>query len=146
VVEVIDRPITGDAAEAGRALAARLGAGARNCPIALVGGGETTVRVVAGGRGGRCQQLALAAALVLAGEPGVLLAAGTDGVDGPTAAAGACVDGGTVGRAAARGLDAACALAATDSHPLLAATGDLIVTGPTGTNVADVVVALRSAC
>src|SRR5205823_1234666 len=77
---------------------------------------------------------------------GVLLAAGTDGVDGPTDAAGACVDGGTVARAWARGLDPAAALAATDSHPLLAATGDLLRTGPTGTNVADLVVALRAAC
>src|SRR5439155_1430036 len=79
-------------------------------------------------------------------EPCVLLAAGTDGVDGPTDAAGACVDGGTVARARARGLDPAAALAATDSHPLLDATGDLLRTGPTGTNVADLVVALRAAC
>jgi len=144
--EVLEPPFTGDAAEVGRAVAARLKSAARNHPIALVVGGESTVRVVAGGRGGRCQQLALAAACVLAGEPGVVLAAGTDGVDGPTDAAGACVDGGTVGRALARGIDPVRALAATDSHPLLAATGDLLVTGPTGTNVADVVVALRGAC
>src|SRR5207249_3628204 len=81
----------------------------------------------------------------LAGEPGVVLAAGTDGIDGPTAAAGACVDGDSIGRARASGLDPERALDATDSHPLLAATGDLVVTGPTGTNVADVVVALRGA-
>jgi hydroxypyruvate reductase len=56
------------------------------------------------------------------------------------------VDGGTAARARIRGLDPAAALAATDSHPLLAATGDLVRTGPTGTNVADVVVALRDAC
>jgi glycerate-2-kinase len=143
---VVDEPVTGDAAVAGAALAARLGALPRDRAVALVAGGETTVRVVAGGRGGRSQQLALAAALVLAGGPGVLLAAGTDGIDGPTDAAGACVDGTTVTRARVRGLDPAAALAATDSHPLLAATGDLVVTGATGTNVADVVVALRRAC
>src|SRR5439155_1071594 len=119
--EVAAEPLGGDAAEAGRVLAARLGA-ARGGPFALVAGGETTVRVRPGGRGGRAQQLALAAAVALEGAPCVLLAAGTDGVDGPTDAAGACVDGGTVARAWARGLDPAAALAATDSHQLLAAT------------------------
>jgi glycerate-2-kinase len=74
----------------------------------------------------------------------VLLAAGTDGVDGPTDAAGGCVDGDTVARARAAGVDPTAALAATDSHRLLARTGDLVVSGPTGTNVADVVVALRA--
>jgi len=132
-------------AAAAAAARAHLGA-ARGGPFALVAGGETTVRVRPGGRGGRAQQLALAAAVALEGAPCVLLAAGTDGVDGPTDAAGACVDGGTVARAWARGLDPAAALAATDSHPLLAATGDLLRTGPTGTNVADLVVALRAAC
>src|SRR5262249_2659937 len=97
-------------------------------------------------RGGRSQHLALAVAIELAGSPGVVLAAGTDGIDGPTDAAGACVDGGTVARALARGFDPAAALAETDSHPPLAATGDLVQTGPTGTNVADLVVALRPAC
>ena len=111
---------------------------------ALVAGGETTVRV-RGGSGGRAQHLALAAAVELAGSAVVLLAAGTDGVDGPTDAAGACVDGETVARARAAGADPAEALAATDSHRLLARTGDLVRTGPTGTNVADVVVALRPA-
>jgi hydroxypyruvate reductase len=84
--------------------------------------------------------------VALAGERAVLLAAGTDGVDGPTDAAGACVDGETVARARRAGLDPEAALAATDSHTLLASAGDLVVTGPTGTNVADVVVALRPAC
>jgi glycerate 2-kinase len=143
---VLPAPLEGDAAAAGRMLAARLAAAPRDRPVALVAGGETTVRVVPGGRGGRCQQLALAAAVALAGGPGVLLAAGTDGVDGPTDAAGACVDGTTALRARAGGFDPERALAATDSHPLLAATGDLLRTGATGTNVADVVVALRGAC
>src|SRR5207245_2785895 len=97
-------------------------------------------------RGRRGQQLALAAAIALAGAPAVLLAAGTDGIDGPTDAAGACIDGETAKRARARGLAPDVALSHTDSHPLLDATGDLVRTGPTGTNVADVVVALRAAC
>ena len=143
---VLPEALSGDAAGAGRAIVARLAASPRDRPQAIVAGGETTVRVVPDGRGGRCQQLALAAAIALAGEPAVLLAAGTDGVDGPTDAAGACVDGETAGRARARGLDPEAALARTDSHPLLDAAGDLVRTGPTGTNVADVVVTLRATC
>ena len=143
--EVLAAPLTGDATQAGRMIAGRLRAAPRDRPVAIIAGGETTVRVRPGGRGGRSQQLALAAAVALAGEPGVVLAAGTDGIDGPTAAAGACVDGDSIGRARASGLDPERALDATDSNPLLAATGDLVVTGPTGTNVADVVVALRGA-
>ena len=138
--------LEGDAAGAGRLVAARLRAMPRDRPVAVVAGGETTVRVVGHGHGGRAQHLALAAAIAIAGEPCVVLAAGTDGVDGPTDAAGACVDGETIRRARAAGLDPEAALAATASHPLLAATGDLVRTGPTGTNVADVVVALRGAC
>jgi glycerate-2-kinase len=141
-VEVVAEPAVGDAAAVGRAVARRLLALPRGG--ALVAGGETTVRA-RGGRGGRAQHLALAAALELAGAEAVLLAAGTDGVDGPTDAAGACVDGETVARARAAGHDPGQALAATDSHSLLARTGDLVRTGPTGTNVADVVVALRPA-
>jgi hydroxypyruvate reductase len=143
---VLPEPFTGDAVAAASRLVAALDALPRDRPVALVAGGETTVRVVPGGHGGRSQQLALAAALALEGRPVAFLAAGTDGVDGPTDAAGACVDGATVARARAAGRDPAAALAATDAHPLLDATGDLLRTGPTGTNVADVVVALRSAC
>ncbi len=145
-VDVVDEPLAGDASAAGQAVVARLAAAPRDRSVAIVLGGETTVRVVPGGAGGRSQQLALSAALALAGHPGVVLAAGTDGVDGPTDAAGACVDGGTVARAASRGIDAAAALARTDSHPCLDAAGDLLRMGPTGTNVADLVVALRHAC
>jgi glycerate-2-kinase len=137
-------PLAGDAAEVGARLAAALLAAPGSGPVALVAGGETTVRARAGGIGGRSQHLALAAAVVLHGERAALLAAGTDGVDGPTTAAGGCVDGETIARARAAGIDVAAALAATDSHHALAATGDLVVTGPTGTNVADVVVALRA--
>ena len=142
---VIERePIGGDAAAAGARLAAALLAASGSGPVALVAGGETTVRARAGGVGGRAQHLALAAAAALDGRRAALLSAGTDGVDGPTTAAGGCVDGETMARARAAGVDVAAALAATDSHRALAVTGDLVVTGPTGTNVADVVVALRT--
>jgi hydroxypyruvate reductase len=143
-VTIVDEPLEGDAAHAGARVATALRNLPGTGPVALVAGGETTVRARPGGVGGRCQHLAVAAAVALAGMPAVLLAAGTDGVDGPTNSAGGCVDGETIDRARTAGLDAGAALAATDSHRLLAATGDLVVTGPTGTNVADVVVALRA--
>jgi glycerate 2-kinase len=115
-------------------------------PMAWLWGGETTVTVAGNGRGGRNQELALAAALKLAGREGLLLAAlGTDGTDGPTDAAGGVVDGGTVGRGAAAGLDARTHLDRNDAHPFLRASGDLLVTGPTGTNVNDVVLVLAAA-
>jgi glycerate-2-kinase len=105
-----------------------------------VAGGETTVQVRGPGRGGRCQELALGAALALAGVAGVtLLAAGTDGSDGPTDAAGAWADGETVARGARAGRDAAHDLARNDSFAFFSAEGGLFRTGPTGTNVADLV-------
>jgi glycerate-2-kinase len=143
-VTLMDQALGGDAAAAGERLVGALRTLPDTGPVALVAGGETTVRARPGGVGGRCQHLAVAAAIALDGTQAVVLAAGTDGVDGPTDAAGGCVDGGTIHRARAAGVDAQAALAATDSHRLLAATGDLVVTGPTGTNVADVVVALRA--
>jgi glycerate 2-kinase len=107
-------------------------------PACLVWGGETTVTVRGAGRGGRNQELALAAALALEGLPGVLLVAlGTDGTDGPTDAAGAVATGDTVRRARALGPDPAAHLEANDAYPLFEALGDLIITGPTGTNVND---------
>ncbi|MCL6551926.1 MAG: glycerate kinase [Firmicutes bacterium] len=111
--------------------------------VCLLMGGETTVTVRGGGRGGRNQEFALAAAWPLAGLPGVLVAAfGTDGTDGPTDAAGAMVDGTTLERARTQGLDPARALAENDTYPFFAALGDLIVTGPTRTNVNDLWVGL----
>ncbi len=104
----------------------------------LIAGGEPTVRVRGSGRGGRCQELALAFALELAGEGGITaLFAGTDGSDGPTDAAGAFADAGTLERAGARGVDPSAHLERNDSHPLLQATEDLYLTGPTQTNVTD---------
>jgi hydroxypyruvate reductase len=96
------------------------------------------------GRGGRNQHLALAAALDLQGCPNVLLlAAATDGSDGPGEDAGALVDGGSVARGRLQGVDGADALAAADSGRLLAASGDLIATGPTGTNVMDIMLGMK---
>ncbi|MBS1245298.1 MAG: ttuD, partial [Deltaproteobacteria bacterium] len=93
------------------------------------------------GKGGRNQEFALAAAVELAGEEGMaVLAGGTDGIDGPTDAAGAYVDGTTIARASALGLDPGEHLARNDAYPFLEALGDLFVTGPTGTNVADVAI------
>jgi glycerate 2-kinase len=115
-------------------------------PVALLLGGETTVTVRGPGRGGRNQELALAVAMEIEDVDGVLAASlGTDGTDGPTDAAGAFADGGTVARGHAAGLDARDALRRNDTHPFLHAAGDLIVTGPTGTNVNDIVLVLVDA-
>jgi hydroxypyruvate reductase len=111
-------------------------------PLLLVAGGEPVVRVSGEGRGGRAQELALRLAMELEGESGItVLVAGTDGRDGPTEAAGAFADGGTLARARKAGCDPRAALERNDSNRALGAAGDLFTTGPTGTNVADVVVA-----
>jgi hydroxypyruvate reductase len=142
--------VTGDdtqaAAEAvGRRLAAEALAAAGSGPLAIIEGGEATVTVPADhGVGGRNQQTVLAAIDAVrrsaaAWPAGVLLASiGTDGEDGPTNAAGALADAEVVAAIAAAGGDVPRALARCDAHPLLAAAGGLVVTGPTGTNVADV--------
>jgi glycerate 2-kinase len=112
-------------------------------PAAFLLGGETTVTVRGRGRGGRSQELALAAALEVEDEPGVVVAAvGTDGRDGPTDAAGGIVDGETVARGRTQGADARDALERNDAYTFLHAVGGLIVTGPTGTNVNDLVLVL----
>jgi len=111
-------------------------------PICLVLGGETTVTLTPEtGRGGRNQELALAAALALEGLADVTVAAlATDGSDGPTDSAGALVDGGTVARGRTLGMHAAAALRRHDAYPFLRATGDLLRCGPTQTNVNDLIV------
>jgi glycerate 2-kinase len=113
-------------------------------PICVVASGETTVRVSSdAGVGGRNQEFALAAVRALESlAPCVLASVGTDGIDGPTDAAGALADSSTLARARALGLDADAALRRHDSHPFFRALGDLIVTGPTGTNVGDLQVLL----
>lgn len=99
--------------------------------------GETTVEVRGDGSGGRNQEAALAAVEDLAGSPWSVLTFGTDGIDGPTEAAGAYVDGSTHARLRSAGIDIADALARNDSNPALATVDALIRTGPTGANVAD---------
>jgi len=107
-------------------------------PACVLSGGETTVTIKGSGKGGRNQEFALAAALGIDGQPGtVILSGGTDGTDGPTDAAGAIVDGMTVKRARASGLDPLAYLDDNDSYHLFEQLEDLIITGPTLTNVMD---------
>jgi hydroxypyruvate reductase len=107
-------------------------------PACILSGGETTVTLKGKGKGGRNQEFVLAAALEIAGrEEIVVLSAGTDGTDGPTDAAGALADGGTYKRAKAVGLDPWAFLKENDSYPFFEKLGDLLITGPTGTNVMD---------
>ena len=108
-------------------------------PACVISGGETTVTIRGKGLGGRNQEFALAAAIDIAGLKNVLiLSAGTDGIDGPTDAAGAFVDGTTLARARAAGMDATRFLVNNDSYHFFERLGNLIKTGPTGTNVADI--------
>lgn len=140
----LDGWLRGEAREQGRALAevGREMATQPGPPFALVVGGETTVRVEGGGKGGRNQELALAAVDGLSARDAVLATFATDGVDGPTDAAGAVVDGATRARADALRLDAAAHLAENDAYAYFDALDDLVRTGPTGTNVRDVAVLL----
>jgi len=130
--------LSGEARIAGRRLAA-LGASLRDSqPVCAIAGGETAVVVRGNGRGGRNQELALAAAVELEGNRQVaVLAAGTDGIDGPTDAAGAYADGETLVRGSRLGIDARAALADNDSHSFFDREGGVLRTGPTGTNVMD---------
>jgi glycerate-2-kinase len=140
---VLSTSLTGDA----RAIATVFGALAREIrashrpvrrPACVIAGGELTVTVRGAGRGGRAQEFALAAALEIAGLPRTWVAAwGTDGIDGPTDAAGAVVDGATVARAIRAGLDPAEFLRQNNSYAFFKRLGGHIVTGPTGTNVND---------
>lgn len=144
-VEILTTEMQGHTHEAAHRFAAELrrAASARSdaTPIVLLAGGETTLAVEGDGKGGRNQEFALVAALDLQGLDNVaLLSAGSDGTDGPTDAAGAFVDGSTIARARARGLDINDSLRRHDSYTLLHALGDLHRTGPTGTNVMDLVI------
>lgn len=140
--------VEGEAREVGRVLAGILREAAASGhplprPACIVVGGETTVTLRGTGKGGRNQELALAAALKIAGLPDVLiLTCGTDGTDGPTDAAGAFAGGDTIARARAAGLDAAASLANNDSYHVFEPLGDLLITGPTGTNVNDLALLL----
>lgn len=135
--------VSGDALLAGARLAQRLLDAAAGS--VHIWGGETQVTLPQNpGRGGRNQSLALAAALALRDRGRVLfLAAGTDGTDGPGEDAGALIDGSTVARGEQHGLNAELALAQADAGSFLQASGDLLRTGPTGTNVMDLMLGLR---
>ena len=144
-VLLLPRFLRREARECARVFCSRLrvaaSALAPGASVALIAGGETTVNVRGGGKGGRNQEFALAAAMELAGKDGMaVLSAGTDGIDGPTDAAGAFADGTTVARAASLGLDPGAHLENNDAYPFFRALGDLVVTGPTGTNVADLAI------
>jgi glycerate 2-kinase len=147
VPEIVDPPLAGEAAIAGARIAETLLARGHEDKLSrcLILGGETTVTIAdhGAGSGGRSQELALSAARVLRGAPlpVTLLAAGTDGRDGPTDAAGAVVDGTTWAAIAAAGRDPESDLQHHDSYAALASADALIRTGPTGTNVMDVVIA-----
>jgi len=144
-VHVLDRATSGEAREAGNEFATAalaLKAPKRACVIAA---GETTVHVRGSGRGGRNQEFALGALPAIDGAHQstlVLASAGTDGIDGPTDAAGAIVDTTTTRRAELRGIRAAVALNDNGAYDFFAPLGDLIIWGPTGTNVGDLHVLL----
>jgi hydroxypyruvate reductase len=140
---ILGDSLEGEAREAARVLAgialqvARHGQPVAG-PCALISGGETTVTVRGGGRGGRNVEFQLALALALRGMPGVhALAADTDGIDGAGPAAGALVSPDTLARAQAAGLDAQASLAANDAHRFFETLGDALACGPTHTNVND---------
>jgi len=139
-VHVIERPVVGEARDAARTFAedAHRAAATLNHPVCVVGAGETTVVVTGTGTGGRNQEFALS----MIGCGCVFGSIGTDGIDGPTDAAGAVVDPTTAKRAAALGLDSRRFLEDNDSYHFFSALDDLLRTGPTGTNVGDVQVAL----
>lgn len=136
------RCLYGQVADHARQLADALPALRGDAPTLLIAGGEPLLQVSGPGHGGRAQEFALRLAVALEGQPGItVLVAGTDGRDGPTDCAGGFADGGTLARARRGGCDPFAALARNDSNTALAAAGDLFTTGPTGTNVADIVLA-----
>ena len=143
---ILSTHLVGEAREAGSILGSVL-ADIRNNglpvppPAAIVCGGETTVTITGDGKGGRNQELALAASLAIDGTKNVTVGSlATDGIDGPTDAAGAIVDGTTVSRGRTLGLGAENYLRNNDAYNFLKRTGDLVKTGPTGTNVNDVMI------
>lgn len=145
-VRIIERPTRGNARGAGEAFAAEAlrAAPAGSRGLCVIGSGETTVIVTGDGVGGRNQEFALGAIARLAGSgcEAAMASIGTDGIDGPTDAAGALIDSTSKARAEAAGVDPARALGRNDSYSFFRALGDLIVLGPTGTNVGDLHVLL----
>ncbi|MFI5316141.1 MAG: glycerate kinase [Myxococcota bacterium] len=142
---VLPDALYGEVDSVARALAGAARAARADGADLVIAGGEPTVVVRGSGQGGRAQELALRVALALQGEDFTALCAGTDGSDGATSAAGAFSDATSLARASALRLDVRAQLARSDAHPLLAALGDLFVTGPTETNVADLALVLMRA-
>jgi len=144
---VAEAPVTGEARHTAVAWTQNvervLGA---DGPACIVSSGETTVHVTGSGRGGRNQEftLALSSALTSIGRPVVCASVGTDGIDGPTDAAGAMADSTTVERAQRLGLHPIASLENNDAYSFFAAIGDLVKTGPTGTNVGDIQIVLAA--
>jgi hydroxypyruvate reductase len=140
---ILGDTVTGEAAEVAKVYAAlarevRLHAQPFQPPVALISGGECTVTVRGDGRGGRCTEFLASLARELDGVPDVhALAADTDGIDGTEDNAGAVVAPDTAARARALGIDLDAVLSRNDGYGLFAALGDLVVTGPTCTNVND---------
>ena len=146
---IVSTMVEGEAAEVGTVLAGiarELAAKGRPLkpPAAVIVGGETTVNVRGSGRGGRNQELALSLARRITGLKAVAASLATDGIDGPTEASGAIVDGETSTKASKAGLSIEKFLAENDSHSFFKKIGDTIVTGPTGTNVNDLVLIITS--
>ncbi len=144
---VLTSELQGEARDAAKWLAQKAiemkGRKAAGQKICLVSGGETIVKVSGKGLGGRNTELALAFAEAISGNDGItLLSAGTDGTDGPTDAAGAVVDGQTVSKARAQGLSPDVFLNNNDSYSIFKNTGELLITGSTGTNVIDIQIIL----
>lgn len=143
--EILTDTATGDAATLGRQLAQQAIDWQGPTPACLLIGGESTVKVTGNGLGGRNQQLALAAGILLQSHPHItLLSGGTDGTDGPTDAAGAVVNAAIMQQAATLHLDANAYLQNNDAYHFFEAAGGLLKTGPTQTNVMDIVVVLIS--
>lgn len=141
-VDLQSEPITGDVAACAKAFCARLRA-ARPRTLILAGGEPTVTLGANPGRGGRAQAFAVATARLIAGTTGLrILAAGTDGTDGPTDAAGGFADSSSAARAAKAGIDLADHERRQDAYPALQGLGDLLITGPTRTNVMDVYLGL----
>jgi glycerate 2-kinase len=143
--QLLTTPLSGDTTEAARNFAHTLRTilHTSRAPVCVLAGGETTVHVTGKGKGGRNQEFALVVAQELQREEGwALLSAGTDGIDGPTDAAGAFVDGLSVTRAREKGLDPSASLQENGTYTFFAALGDLFISGPTGTNVMDMKIAL----
>jgi glycerate 2-kinase len=145
---LLEKPIEGEARQVGGDLAAKIREAASSCdsikkPICFVAGGETTVTVKGKGVGGRNQELSLATAIMLKGFKGFVFASlSTDGLDGPTNAAGAISDGDTLDHAMSLGLNPELFLSSNDTYTFFSKLDDLVITGKTGTNVNDIAVML----